>query len=153
MRERERSSMMGAVLWSSEGGRRKFFFSLVATGVTPSYWPRGPWIVWSSQRNAGAKTYRRIHLPERRRRKKNGIESFLGARVLFPVGSAFPVFENLKKTRQVMDFYMYFESFLETCFSRLNLTWFCSCPFRVDKICQRQLSSRRQTTRSHFGVN
>ena len=52
--------------------------------------------------------------------KKNGIESFLGARVLFPVGSAFPVFENLKKTRQVMDFYMYFEPFLETYFSRLK---------------------------------
>ena len=48
--------------------------------------------------------------------KKNGIESFLGARVLFPVGSAFPVYENLKKTRQVMDFLYVFWTFFRNLF-------------------------------------
>ena len=73
--------MMGAVLWSSEGGRRKFFFSLVATGVTPSCWPRGPRIVWSSQRNARAKNYKRTHLLKKEEdEKKTRVKVFLGAK-------------------------------------------------------------------------
>ena len=59
--------------------RGGFSFSLVATGVTPSCWPRGPRIVWSSQRNARAKNYKRTHLLKKEEdEKKNESESFSG---------------------------------------------------------------------------
>ena len=61
--------------------RGGFSFSLVATGVTPSCWPRGPRIVWSSQRNARAKNYKRTHLLKKEEdEKKTRVKVFLGAK-------------------------------------------------------------------------